>query len=186
MTRIPSLRLPAADAPSLPDGASPSVPQARGADAAGAPGGRIAALKTLAADANRSRGAVTARRGETVERLGRLRAELSRIAPLPDSADAARDAILAAMARAGLAGWTVPELHDAATLCYRDGSKRIDLISHGVVFNPWGAFRIVDLRAGAAVYFELAGAGPREFVAPRERRSPVLLPSAGKPAPRTV
>lgn len=183
MTRIPSLRLPAADAPSLPDGASASAPEARGADAAGAAGGTIDALKTLATDARRPRGAVTARRGETVERLGRLRTELSRIAPLPDSADAARDAILAAMARAGLAGWSVPELHDAATLSYRDGSKRIDLISHGVVFNPWGAFRIVDLRAGAAVYFELAGAGPREFAAPRERRS---LAAPGKPVFRTV
>lgn len=85
------------------------------------------------------------------------------------------------MARAGLAGWTVPELHDAAAQSYRDGSKRIDLISHGVVFNPWGAFRIVDLRAGAVVYFELPGAVPRAFAAPRERRSPVAVPS-----PRTV
>ncbi|MBN3725922.1 hypothetical protein [Burkholderia sp. Ac-20379] len=183
MTRIPSLRLPAADTPSLPDSAAASAPETRGADAAGAAGGTIDALKMLATYAKRPRGAVTARRGETVERLGRLRAELSRIAPPPDSAEAARDAILAAMARAGLEGWTVPELHDAATLAYQDGSKRIDLISHGVVFNPWGAFRIVDLRAGAAVYFELAGAGPREFAAPRERR-PLAAP--GKPAPRTV
>ncbi|MEX3613787.1 MAG: hypothetical protein VB141_08325 [Burkholderia gladioli] len=112
-----------------------------------------------------------ARREETRERLGRLRTELARIRPLPDTAEAAREAILMAMARAGLTSWSLPGLQEAATLAYRDGSRRLALISHAIILNPWGAFRIVDLRAGAQVYFELAGAGSRDFVTPRDRQS---------------
>ncbi|XQM26800.1 hypothetical protein ACNSZF_10650 [Burkholderia gladioli] len=120
----------------------------------------------------RSRGGLDPlRREETRERLGRLRTELARIRPLPDTAEAAREAILMAMARAGLTSWSLPGLQDAATLAYRDGSRRLALISHAIILNPWGAFRIVNLRAGAQVYFELAGAGPRDFVAPRDRQS---------------
>lgn len=132
----------------------------------------IAGLRTLAVDGKRARGGIEpVRRDETRERLGRLRTELARIRPLPDTAGAAREAILMAMARAGLTSWSLPELDEAATLAYRDGSRRLALISHAIILNPWGAFRIVDLRAGAQVYFELAGAGPRDFVAPCDRQS---------------
>ncbi|NIF96708.1 hypothetical protein F3J18_15855 [Burkholderia sp. Ax-1720] len=174
MTRIPShsvlpdFALPAREGPA---GARPASvgPSAASPGAADAP---IAGLRTLGVDGKRSRGGIDPlRREETRERLGRLRTELARIRPLPDTAEAAREAILMAMARAGLTSWSLPGLRDAATLAYRDGSRRLALISHAIILNPWGAFRIVDLRAGAQVYFELAGAGPRDFVAPRDRQS---------------
>ncbi|MBJ9665089.1 hypothetical protein, partial [Burkholderia gladioli] len=152
--------------------APPPLAPAGGGGPGAPPDAPIAGLRTLGVEGKRSRGGIDPlRREETRERLGRLRTELARIRPLPDTAEAAREAILMAMARAGLTSWSLPGLRDAATLAYRDGSCRLGLISHAIILNPWGAFRIVDLRAGAQVYFELAGAGPRDFVAPRDRQS---------------
>lgn len=169
MTRIPPSNLPSAYAPPTADD-SARGPAADAPGLASAPGGTIAGLRTIAADGKRTRGALTAVRSEaTRERLGRLRTELTRISPPPATADAARAAILAAMARANLAGWTIPALDDADVLAYQDGSRRIMLIAHAIIFNPSGAFRIVDLRSSTPVYFEAAGEGECRFVMPRDR-----------------
>ncbi len=71
------------------------------------------------------------------------------------------------MARADLAGWTLPALSDEAAIRHADGSVEIGLISHAIVFNPGGAFRILDLLSPGSPYFEMAGHGGIAFVAPR-------------------
>lgn len=106
------------------------------------------------------------RKRETAERLGRLRTELAKISPFPETALQARTAIVMAMARANLGDWTIPELDDPSAVSCRDGSVKIALIAHEITFNPWGAFRINDLRARFGVYFELTGANQRVFIDP--------------------
>jgi hypothetical protein len=96
------------------------------------------------------------RRLQTQQRLGRLRQELAKIRPAPSCPEEARDEILGALARAGLGDWTVPELTDRAVRRCASGSLCVPLISHVLVFNPTGAFRIVDVFAGQQVYFEMA------------------------------
>ncbi|MCM2540773.1 hypothetical protein [Burkholderia glumae] len=170
MTRIPPSNLPLAQAPPAADASAPGpAPDAPGP--ASAPGGSLAGLRSITADGTRARGALAALRSEaTRERLGRLRRELARISPPPATAEAAHAAVLAALARANLAGWTMPALDEAEVLAYPDGSRRIMLIAHAIIFNPSGAFRIVDLRANAPVYCEAAGEGACRFVMPRDRR----------------
>ena len=103
---------------------------------------------------------------ETRQRLHRLRKELSKIDPPPACAEAAHANILAAMARAGLSGWTLPALSDPANPRHADGSVVVSLVSHAIVFNAGGAFRIIDLLPPGSVYFELAGHGGAAFVLP--------------------
>lgn len=107
-----------------------------------------------------------ARRPDTVARLGRLRRELRRIAPLPRDAAEARDAVVAALARAALAGWTVPALDDAQARRLADGTVELDLISHCLQLHPLGALRILDRRGRDAVYFDLPGAGGQRCATP--------------------
>jgi hypothetical protein len=129
--------------------------------------GTIAALKTGTMEGKRRRTqAVIGQNCETTERLGRLRTELARISPRPETAHQAWTAILAAMARANLGDWTIPDLHGTSAVTFHDGSVRVNLIAHAIIFNPWGAFRIVNLRSDAAVYFELDGALQGVFVEP--------------------
>ena len=104
---------------------------------------------------------------ETRQRLHRLRKELSKIDPPPACAEEAHADILAAMARAGLSSWTVPALSDPANLRHADGSVVVSLVSHAIVFNVGGAFRILDLLPPGSVYFELAGRDGAAFVLPR-------------------
>ena len=103
---------------------------------------------------------------ETRQRLHRLRKELGKIAPPPACAHHARAGILAAMARAGLSGWTLPALSDPANARHADGSVVVSLVSHAIVFNAGGAFRIFDLLPPGSVYFELAGHNGAAFVLP--------------------
>ncbi|CAJ0701871.1 hypothetical protein LMG19089_02947 [Ralstonia edaphis] len=103
---------------------------------------------------------------ETRQRLHRLRKELGKIDPPPACAEDAHADILAAMARAGLGGWTLPALSDAANLRHADGSVMVSLVSHTIVFNAGGAFRIIDLLPPGSVYFELAGRDGAAFVLP--------------------
>jgi hypothetical protein len=107
-----------------------------------------------------------ARRPPNVERLARLRRELARIPEPPCDPEQARAEILKAMGRAGLSDWSVPELDDASSLRCGDGSVVLRLISHSVILNAWGAFRIVDLLAPAVPYFELHGKDRRPFAPP--------------------
>ena len=103
---------------------------------------------------------------ETRQRLHRLRKELSKIDPPPACADDAHAEILAAMARAGLSGWTVPALSEPDNVRHADGSVVVSLVSHAIVFNAGGAFRIIDLLPPGSVYFELAGHGGAAFSLP--------------------
>lgn len=104
-----------------------------------------------------------ARSPEVRERLHRLRRELAKIYPAPSSADEARDEIVKAMGRAGLSGWTVPELSSPQTTRCAGGSVCIKLIAHVICINGWGAFRIVDLHAPQPAYFEMPGRDGRPF-----------------------
>ncbi|WP_429289621.1 hypothetical protein [Paraburkholderia sp. CI3] len=97
------------------------------------------------------------RRPETTKRLGRLRRELAKIRPTPSDPQEAREEIIKAMARAGLDDWTVPELSDASTVRHADGSARITLLAHAIIFSPAGAFRIVELHPPGRTYFEMGG-----------------------------
>ncbi|QUP55717.1 hypothetical protein GO998_18355 (plasmid) [Ralstonia syzygii] len=106
------------------------------------------------------------RKPETQRRLHRLRKALGEISPAPSSPEQARADILKAMARADLADWTLPALSDDAAIRHADGSVEIGLISHAIVFNPSGAFRIMDLLPPGSVYFEMAGHGGLAFVSP--------------------
>lgn len=103
------------------------------------------------------------------ERLGRLRLELSKILTPPCNPEEAREEILKALARAGLGAWTLPALDDVGTQRCADGSLRLRLVAHEVVFNPWGAFRITDLHAPAVPYFESRGCRGRPFAVPPDR-----------------
>ncbi|CAJ0693402.1 hypothetical protein LMG18091_01778 [Ralstonia wenshanensis] len=103
---------------------------------------------------------------ETRQRLHRLRKELGKIDPPPACAQDAHADILAAMARAGLGGWTLPALTDPANPRHADGSVTVSLVSHAIVFNAGGAFRIIDLLPPGSVYFELAGRDGAAFVLP--------------------
>lgn len=103
---------------------------------------------------------------ETRQRLHRLRKELGKIDPPPGCAQDAHADILAAMARAGLGGWTLPALTDPANARHADGSVTVSLVSHTIVFNAGGAFRIIDLLPPGSVYFELAGRDGAAFVLP--------------------
>ncbi len=107
------------------------------------------------------------RKPETQQRLHRLRKALAEISPAPSSPEQAWTEILKAMARADLAGWTLPALSDDAAICHADGSVEIGLISHAIVFNPSGAFRITDVLPPGSLYFEMAGCGGIAFVSPR-------------------
>lgn len=95
------------------------------------------------------------RKPETIRRLHRLRRELGKISPTPSSPEQARSAIIEAMVRAELSGWTVPELSGPAATRLEDGSMRVSLISHAIVFPADGGFRIVDLAQGESLYFEM-------------------------------
>lgn len=108
------------------------------------------------------------RRLQSRQRLGRLRQQLARIQPAPCSPAQAREEILGALARAGLADWTVPELSDACVRRCGEGSICIPLLSHVIVLNPSGAFRIIDLHAGQHLYFEMPGGTGRPFVLPAD------------------
>jgi hypothetical protein len=146
---------------------------AKSATLVGGLNGAIAALKAISIESKRPRkisGATQNR--ETTERLGRLRTELGRISPLPKTAYQASAAILAAMARANLGDWTIPDLDGTSARRYQEGSTQVDLIAHAIIFNPWGAFRIVNLRSNVAIYFELAGADQGVFVEPRDCSTP--------------
>ena len=99
-------------------------------------------------------------------RLGRLRAELGRIARQPCDPAQAREEILQALARAGLGDWTLPELDDETTHRCADGSLRLKLLAHSVILNPSGAFRIVDRYAPSTPYFERHGCEQRPFELP--------------------
>lgn len=96
------------------------------------------------------------RKPETMRRLHRLRRELSKISPAPSTPEQARSEIIEAMVRAELLGWTVPELSDPCAMHLKDGSIRIPLISHAIVFRTDGGFRIIDVAQGESVYFEMA------------------------------
>ncbi|WP_176860797.1 hypothetical protein [Paraburkholderia phenazinium] len=109
---------------------------------------------------------LSGRKPETKQRLGRLRRELNRTSPSPSNPQEARAAIVEAMARANLSGWTVPLLSDDSTVQYADGSLQITLITHVIVFNPSGAFQIADLCPPGSVYFEMAGCEGAKFVVP--------------------
>ncbi|TAM85165.1 hypothetical protein EPN42_15995 [bacterium] len=100
------------------------------------------------------------RKPETTRRLHRLRHELRKISPPPTNREHARSAIIDAMARAELWGWTVPELHDPCAVRLDDGAIRISLISHAIIFCVDGSFRIVDLAQRESIYFEMM-ASPR-------------------------
>lgn len=105
------------------------------------------------------------------ERLGRLRQELGKIAPVPCDPVQARNEILNAMARAGLGDWSVPALDDPTTQRCADGSYRLALLAHAIVLNPWGAFRIVDLYSQAFLpYFERTGRDGQPFQLPYDVR----------------
>lgn len=106
------------------------------------------------------------RKPGTKQRLYRLRRELGRISPAPSDPHEARSAIVEAMVRAGLSGWAVPALADDATVHHADGSLEIALITHAIIFNPGGAFRIADLYPPVSVYFEMPGHDGDVFVAP--------------------
>jgi hypothetical protein len=116
------------------------------------------------------------RRPETAERLHRLRRELSKISPAPHGIADARDKIVDALHRAGLAGWTVPPLDDPATTRCADGSVRIGLLSHAICINPCGAFCIVDLHSGRSTYFEMRSRCGRAFAWP-------VCPDSTEPVP---
>jgi hypothetical protein len=98
--------------------------------------------------------------------LGRLRSELGRIDEPPTSAGQAHGLISAALARARLGGWTLPALDASSNHPQRDGSIVMPLVSHVIVFNPWGAFRIIDCLRPRLPYFEMASAEGRGFVLP--------------------
>jgi hypothetical protein len=161
---------------------SPGLAAAPPADGASAPAARrlaraapacshgLAALKPAHAPSERpfTANLKTGRKPETKRRLHRLRRELGRISPAPFDPAHARAKIVDAMARAGLAGWTVPALADASTVRFADGSVQVTLITHVIVFNPGGAFRIVDLCPPASVYFEMAGRDGLAFAAPAD------------------
>ncbi|WP_206956605.1 hypothetical protein [Trinickia acidisoli] len=104
-----------------------------------------------------------ARKPETTRRLHRLRHELGKISPLPSNPTQARIEIVDAMARANLSAWTVPELSGPSAVRHADGSIYVTLISHAIIFNPSGAFRIIDLHHDGRVYFEMAGEGNLTF-----------------------
>jgi hypothetical protein len=139
------------------------VSTAVGAGGHWAPGSQTKAPSTVVPASERTRRC--ARSPATRERLHRLRRELSLISPPPECAEKARTEIIAALARAGLQAWSLPTL-DAAAARHADGSVRLDLLSHAVLINPWGAFRIVDLHAQAAAYFEMRGRCGRGFAVP--------------------
>lgn len=113
-----------------------------------------------------SRAGVNRRSPRTTYRLGRLRAELQKISPRPCDPQQARDQIAKAMARAGLDGWSLPTFDDDATLHFPDGSCGIALIAHCIIFNAWGAFRIIDIHSPAVPYFEMSGCKGQAFRMP--------------------
>ena len=94
---------------------------------------------------------------QATHRLGRLRLELGRIRPPPGDHLQAREEILKALARAGLGMWSLPEFGEATTRRCADGSWQLQLRAHAIMFNPWGAFRIVDMQAPNPPYFEMRG-----------------------------
>jgi len=102
------------------------------------------------------------------ERIARLRRELRKSSPA-SCPQTARDEIVKALARAGLADWTVPALDDAQATRCADGSLRIALVAHQILLNPSGAYRIVDLHAPRAPWFEKNGRDGRAFVMPGQR-----------------
>ncbi|MCM5681441.1 hypothetical protein M8A51_18085 [Schlegelella sp. S2-27] len=108
------------------------------------------------------------RRLQSRQRLGRLRQQLARIHPAPSCPQQAREEILDALARAGLGDWTVPELSDACVRRCSEGSICIPLLSHVIVLNPSGAFRIIDVYAGQHLYFEMPARTGRPFVLPAD------------------
>jgi hypothetical protein len=112
----------------------------------------------------------TSRSPSNTHRLGRLRSELGKI-QRPCNPEQAREEILNALARAGLAAWTLPGLDDKTTQRCADGSFWLKLVAHSVIINPWGAFRIVDLHAPYKPYFELHGCKQRPFVLPQEHQA---------------
>ena len=136
-------------APRAPSPGLTQLPKSTAARQPAAPT-RVKALRTL----------------ETRQRLHRLRKELGKIDPPPASAQDAHADILAAMARAGLSGWTLPALSDPANARHADGSVVVSLVSHVIAFNAGGAFRIIDLLPPGSVYFELAGHNGAAFVLP--------------------
>jgi hypothetical protein len=105
-----------------------------------------------------------ARSLENRDRLHRLRRELGKIDPPPACPEEAHEQIAKAMARAGLAGWSLPALSDPETAACGDGSVRIRLLAHVIAINRSGAFRIVDLHSPQQPFFELGGRGGRTFV----------------------
>jgi hypothetical protein len=104
-----------------------------------------------------------ARGPENRQRLHRLRVELAKIDPLASNPEEARVEIVKAMARALLSGWTLPGLTDPMAAPCGAGSIRIQLLAHVIVFNPWGAFRIIDMHSPQVPFFELRGRGGRSF-----------------------
>jgi hypothetical protein len=97
------------------------------------------------------------RRLDTADRLRRLRQELAAIAPGPGSPLEARDEIVNAMQRAGLDGWTVPALDDAAATCCPHGTVCVRLTGHRLLMNRGGAFGIVDLATPRSFWFQMRG-----------------------------
>jgi hypothetical protein len=149
---------------------SPSSPLSGLGPAFGANGSKFTRTQPARVELRSSAGRLkVGRKPGTKQRLGRLRRELGRIGVAPADPHHARSEIVEAMARAGLDGWTVPELDDGHAVRYPDGSLEITLITHAVVFNPGGAFRIVDLYPPTSIYFEMAGQDGREFVPPAGR-----------------
>ncbi|HYE39939.1 MAG TPA: hypothetical protein VEB23_08410 [Ramlibacter sp.] len=160
-------RLRFAQAVAPPSQDATPAPAAGGAARRAVPGDeRIGALPPLVRPAPLAGVRRVGRRLQTQQRLGRLRQELSKIRPAPASPEEARDEILGALARAGLGDWTVPELDAADVRRCAGGSICIPLISHVVVLNPSGAFRIIDVFAGQHVYFEMAARDGAPFVLP--------------------
>ena len=150
--------------PSQDTAPAPSAPTAASRTAPGDE--RIAALSPLVRPPPLAGVRRVGRRLQTQQRLGRLRQELSKIRPAPACPEEARHEILGALARAGLGDWTVPGLDEAGVRRCTGGSICIPLISHVVVLNPSGAFRIVDVFAGQHVYFEMAARDGSPFVLP--------------------
>lgn len=142
----------------VPSGHKPSGPVAESVS----PGTGHAPARASEPEAVRIR----TRNPRTQVLLGRLRNELGRIDSPPSSAAEAHAEISAAMTRARLGGWTLPALDAAGNHPQRDGSIVMPLVSHVIVFNPWGAFRIIDTLRPRFPYFEMASAEGRGFVLP--------------------
>lgn len=111
--------------------------------------------------------AATGRSSRTKKRLHQLRRELANICPPPSSLEEARDEIILAMARAHLTGWTLPALSGPSAKHAADGSVHLLLISHVVIINPSGAFRIIDQLAPQTIYFEMHGRDGSTFIPSR-------------------